>query len=188
MLARMTSRLLPITAIPPGALPITAIPPGALPALAGTFGALPALAGTFGARPALAGTFGAVLALAGCAAPAPPAPVAATHQVAVPHHAAPPADWFHRQLALARHARAVHLPVGDRTGAQRAYFAVMVPACGRIASSGPDKYRPRCKALISQATTDSVDANTAPANAAPLCDQDRDDSGQTPSQITACSD
>jgi hypothetical protein len=100
-----------------------------------------------------------------------------------PHHAVAPPDWFHRQLALARQARAVHLPAGDKPGAQRAYFAVMVPACGRIASAGPDKYRARCRALVNQATTDS-----AAANAGPACDEDRDDSGQTPAQIAACSD
>ncbi len=115
--------------------------------------------------------------LAGCVtqAPPPPTPVA----VAPP----PPPDWFHRELALARHARAAHLPASDIAGAQRAYFAVMVPVCGKVAANGPVKYKARCKAIIDRATTDAANAN-----AGPPCDDEHDDSADTPAQITACSD
>jgi hypothetical protein len=129
-------------------------------------------------RLALAG----VLALAGCATP-PTAPPPPTVAHAAPHAAPKPLDWFHRQLALAQKARATHLPVGDAVGAQRAYYAVMVPVCGRVAASGPAQYRPRCRAIIQRAS----DAAAA-ATANPACDDDHDDSGDTQAQITACSD
>jgi hypothetical protein len=117
----------------------------------------------------------ATLILASCVAAPPPAPPPAAA------HAAP--DWFHQQLALARKARLAHLPVGDAAGAQRAYYAVMVPACGRVASSGPAQYRARCRIIIQHAS----DAAAA-ATANPPCDDDHDDSGDTQAQITACSD
>jgi hypothetical protein len=124
----------------------------------------------------------APLALAGCvAAPPPPPPPVVAH--AAPHPPPKPLDWFHRQLALARHAKLTHLPVGDAAGAQRAYYAVMVPVCGRVAASGPAQYRARCRAIIQRAS----DA-AALATANPPCDDDHDDSGDTEAQITACSD
>jgi hypothetical protein len=125
---------------------------------------------------------GLALAAASCAAPPPPAPPALVAH-APPHPAPKPPDWFHRQLALARHARLAHLPVGDTAGAQRAYFAVMVPVCGRVAANGPAQYRARCRSIIQRAS----DAAAA-ATANPACDDDHDDSGDTQAQITACSD
>jgi len=98
-----------------------------------------------------------------------------------PRASAPP-DWFHHEIALARHARVVHQPTQDTAGAQRAYDAIMVPACARVSKSGPDKYRARCKILIARASAHAV----TPA-ATPPCD-DHDDSFDTPAQITACND
>ena len=121
--------------------------------------------------------------LAGCVAqaPLPPKPVAVA--VAPPHRVTAPPDWFHRELAQARRARATHLPAADSAGAQRAYFAVMVPVCGKIAANGPAKYQARCKAIVDRATTDAANAN-----AGPPCDDAHDDSGDSPAEITACSD
>jgi hypothetical protein len=96
--------------------------------------------------------------------------------------AKPPPDYYHRQLQLARNARAEHRPKQDTAGAQHAYYAIMLPACEHIEKSGPDKYRPRCKILIARAT-----AHAATPISEPPCD-DRDDSQETPAQITACSD
>jgi hypothetical protein len=61
----------------------------------------------------------------------------------------------------------------------------MLPACEHIEKSGPDKYRPRCKILIARATTHAA---TPVSYSEPSCDDDRDDSQETPAQITACSD
>ncbi|MEJ0046177.1 MAG: hypothetical protein WDN04_08710 [Rhodospirillales bacterium] len=67
--------------------------------------------------------------MAACAPSAPPQqPV--THDQPKAHVVPAPPDWFHRELALANHARRVHAPHGDLLGAQRAYYQVMVPACG----------------------------------------------------------
>jgi hypothetical protein len=121
-----------------------------------------------------------VLAMAGCAAPPPP--VARAPSAAVRPRPAPP-DWFHRQLAAARKAKMSHLPPGDAAGAQAAYNAVMLPVCAQVAKAGPDKYRARCRALVARAS----DAAAAAAYNPP-CDDDHDDSGDSPAQITACSD
>ena len=124
--------------------------------------------------------------LTGCVEQAPPPSRPA---VSIPQHhavvqrAITPPDWFHRQLALARHARATHLPAIDSNGAQRAYFAVMLPVCSKVAANGPVKYQARCKAIVDRATTDAANAN-----AGPPCDDEHDDSADTPAQITACSD
>jgi hypothetical protein len=124
------------------------------------------------------------LCLAGCATRQTLQSVPQSHTAGIPaHQAAAPLDWFHRQLAAARHARITHLPVGDTAGAQRAYYSVMIPVCGQVAKGGPDKYRARCRAIIYQATT-----NAAAAAAGPPCADDKDDSGESPAQITACSD
>jgi hypothetical protein len=94
-----------------------------------------------------------------------------------------PLDWFHRQLAAAHRAKISHLPRGDSAGAQRAYYAVMLPVCGQVAKSGPAQYRARCQALVLRAS------NAAAAAAYnPPCDDDHDDTGDTPAEITACSD
>jgi hypothetical protein len=61
----------------------------------------------------------------------------------------------------------------------------MVPACERVERSGPDKYRARCSALLHPARAPA--AKAAPVEDA-VCDLDRDDSNDTPAQITACSD
>ena len=125
------------------------------------------------------------LAFAGCAGPAPPpAPQAIARPPAqkVPHPKAAP-DWFHRQLALAHHARVTHLPPGDKAGAQRAYDAVILPACTKIAASGPAKYRAQCRAMVQRA------ASTASALAeSPACQDDSSDAPETADQVTACSD
>lgn len=123
----------------------------------------------------------ATLGLAGCVeAPQRPAGVA-TH---APAPRASP-DWFQRQLVEARHARTVHLAAGDKAGARKAYAAIMVPACERVERSGPDKYRTRCRALLHPAR---APATKAPPVEDAVCDLDRDDSNDTPEQITACSD
>jgi hypothetical protein len=94
-----------------------------------------------------------------------------------------PPDWFHRELALARHARATHLPIGDKAGAQRAYYAVMLPACRKVAQSGPDKYRARCQSLASHAAADAAAANDDFS-----CMDDHVDTGDTQAEKTACND
>jgi len=129
-----------------------------------------------------------VLALAACTAPAPPPP-----QIVRAAPAKPPPDYYHRQLQLARNARAEHRPKQDKAGAQHAYYAIMLPACEHIENAGPDKYRPRCKLLIARATAKPAPPGAPAAHAAttesePPCDDDRDDSQETPAQITACSD
>jgi hypothetical protein len=94
----------------------------------------------------------------------------------------PPLDLFRRELALARRARAEHLPSPDKAGARQAYYAIMVPACERVERLGPDKYRAGCKILNGKATS------LAPPSAGyPACD-DRDDSQQSAAEITACVD
>src|SRR5580692_9798712 len=103
-----------------------------------------------GWRAALA-CVGLCCVLAACA-PAPPPPVVA-HAAPKPSPAAAPPDWFHRQLALARHARVAFVPHGDQAGAQLAYYKVMVPACQHVMKSGPEKYHGRCVALLHHATT-----------------------------------
>jgi hypothetical protein len=124
------------------------------------------------------------LTVAACAAPPAPAPIAAS----LPARPRPvpkpkPLDWFHRQLAAAHRAKISHLPRGDSAGAQRAYYAVMLPVCGQVAKSGPAQYRARCQALVLRAS------NAAAAAAYnPPCDDDHDDTGDTPAEITACSD
>ncbi len=117
-------------------------------------------------------------AVAACAAPPPP-PVVARPPAAKP---APVADWFHRELALARHAKAEHRPPTDKIGADHAYYAIMIPACEHVAKLGPDKYRPRCKILLAKAT-----AHPLPPIRDPVCD-DHDDSQDSPADITTCSD
>ena len=109
------------------------------------------------------------MALAACTGPAPAPP-----QVSRAALVKPPPDWYHRQLALARNARAEHRPKQDTAGAQYAYYAIMLPACEHIEKSGPNKYRPRCKILIAKATAH----RSAPVTSiGPPCD-DRDDSAQ----------
>jgi hypothetical protein len=123
----------------------------------------------------------ATLCLAGCVeTPQRPAPIVPQSQ---PSRASP--DWFQRHLADARHARAVHLAAGDTAGARRAYAAVMVPACERVERSGPDKYRARCRNLLHTAKAPAIKLPSVEDTA---CDLDRDDSNDTPEQITACSD
>ncbi len=117
--------------------------------------------------------------LSACSVSAPP-PKPVTHVQA--KHVAPP-DWFHHELALARHAKATHLPPGDTLGAQRAYYAVMLPACRRVAKSGPDKYRARCFALSNHAAADAAAANDDFS-----CESDHDDSQDSQAEKTACSD
>jgi hypothetical protein len=95
----------------------------------------------------------------------------------------PAPDWFHRQLAAAHHARITHVPPGDKAGAQRAYDAIMVPACGKIAASGPAKYRAQCRTMVQRAN----DAAAALAES-PTCRDDSDDAPETAAQVTACSD
>ncbi len=130
--------------------------------------------------------FAAVLMLAMLAAcattPPSPPPPRVTH--ALPHRPPAPLDWFHRQLALARHARATHLPPGDTAGAQRAYYAVMLPVCAHVAKAGPALYRARCSAIVARAS----DAAAAAAAGPPCPDDDHDDSADSPAQVTACSD
>ncbi len=110
---------------------------------------------------------------------APPSP---RPPVVVRHAPAPP-DWFHHELALARHARANHLPVGDTLGAQRAYYAVMLPACQHVAKSGPEKYRARCLAMSRHAAADAAAANDDFS-----CEPDHDDSQDSQAEKTACND
>ena len=147
----------------------------------------------------------ALLTIAGCAS-APPPP--AVSPVPPPH---PPPDWFRRTLADARHARLVHLKAGDKAGASRAYAALMVPACERVERQGPAKYLARCRAILHPAAAAASSAmplsknppSKGPASARTssppqagtparvddaTCDPDRDDSNDTPAQITACSD
>ncbi len=116
--------------------------------------------------------------LSACSTSAPPP---RPPQPQAQHHVPP--DWFHRELALARHARMTHLPPGDTAGAQRAYYKVMLPACQRVAKSGPDKYRARCKAL-----TDHAAADAAAANNDFDCMPDQDDSQASQAEKTACND
>ena len=120
--------------------------------------------------------------LAACATTPPTPPPHVTH--AAPHKPPAPLDWFHRQLALAKHARHVHLPASDIAGAQRAYYAVLLPACAHVAKAGPDQYRARCRAIVSRAADASAAANEGPA----CPDDDHDDSADPTAKITACSD
>ncbi len=124
--------------------------------------------------------------LAACATAPPPRPPPPPPHVthAVPRKPPAPLDWFHRQLAMARHARAVHLPHSDVAGAQRAYFSVMLPACAHIAHAGPEAYRARCRAIVARAS----DAAAAAAAGPPCPDDEHDDSADSPAQVTACSD
>jgi hypothetical protein len=138
-------------------------------------------------RAALA-SVGLCCALAACAPAAPP-PVMA-HAAPRPGAAASPPDWFHHELALARHARVAFVPQGDQAGAQLAYYKVMVPACHHVMKSGPDKYRGRCGALLHHATmAEAADAaKILPPPDDFACNDDRDDSNDPTAQVTACSD
>jgi hypothetical protein len=127
-------------------------------------------------------------ALAACAPAAPPPVVA--HEAPKTSPAAPLPDWFHRQLALARHARVTFAPHADQTGAQLAYYKVMVPACQRVIKSGPDKYRGRCVALLHHANMAAV-ADAAKILPPPddfACNDDHDDGNDPPALVTACND
>jgi len=125
--------------------------------------------------------------LAGCAASPPPA---VTAPAPPKTHVSPAPDWFHRQLALAQHARTAFVPHGDQAGAQRAYYKVMVPACQRVDQSGLDKYRARCAALVrhaaAAAAADAVAIIPPPDDFS--CNDDRDDSHDDQSQVKACND
>ena len=126
--------------------------------------------------------------LAACA-PATPPPVVA-HVAPRANTAAPPPDWFHRQLALARHARVTFTPHADQTGAQLAYYKVMVPACQHVIKSGPDKYHARCVALLHHANMAAV-ADAAKILPPPddfACNDDHDDGNDPPALVTACND
>jgi hypothetical protein len=82
------------------------------------------------------------------------------------------------------------MPHGDQSGAQLAYYKVMVPACQHVMKSGPDKYHGRCVALLRHATTAAV-ADAAEILPPPddfACNDDRDDSNDPTAQVTACSD
>lgn len=131
---------------------------------------------------------GLCCALAACS-PAVPPPVVA-HAAPKPRSAAPAPDWFHRELALARQAKGAFVPHGDQASAQLAYYKVMVPACQHVVKSGPDKYRGRCVALLHHATmaeaADSVKILPPPDDFA--CNDERDDSNDPITQVTACSD
>ena len=128
----------------------------------------------------------AAIGLASCAtSPPPPPPGATTHT----HAAAPAPDWFHRQLAAARYARSHHQPATDTRGARKAYLAIMLPACERVAKSGPDKYRSRCRGILNPpVATTTLPAKTLAPPVDQSCDLDRDDSADAPAQVTACSD
>jgi hypothetical protein len=132
---------------------------------------------------------GLVWSLAGCAPAIAPRPVVAQQQPK-PHAPAAAPDWFHRELSLARHARVTFVPHGDQVGAQRAYYKVMVPACHRVAQSGPAKYRAQCSVLLRHAAAASAAdaAALAPAADEFSCNDDHDDSRDDPAQVTACSD
>ncbi len=122
----------------------------------------------------------ALASLAGCVTTAPPRPAIVSTK---PHAVSAPPDWFHRELALARHARLTHLPHTDKAGAQAAYYAVMVPACARVVKSGPAKYRARCATLVEHATSPAPQImDEFP------CNTDHDDSRDTPEEMTACND
>ena len=118
------------------------------------------------------------IGITACATP-PQHPVMARPPKAKP---APVADWFHRELTLARHARAEYRPTTDKIGAAHAYYAIMIPACEHVAKAGPDEYRPRCKILLAKAT-----AHPHAPIRDPVCD-DHDDSQDSPADITTCSD
>jgi len=94
--------------------------------------------------------------------------------------AAPAPDWFQRQVAAARQARRQHLPHSDTAGAQQAYYKVMLPACHKVAASGPEKYRARCASLVRQAAVD-----TPPPPDLFTCNDPAED---TPETATACDD
>ncbi len=119
-------------------------------------------------------------ALAACSVTTPPVSHGPSQPI-VKRQAAP--DWFHHELALARHAKATHLPPGDPLGAQRAYYAIMLPACQRVARTGPEKYRARCLALSRHAAADAAAANDDFS-----CESDHDDSQDSQAAKTACSD
>jgi hypothetical protein len=117
------------------------------------------------------------LLLAGCAAPEVPSPVA---KPPTPSHAASrpvPLDWFQQQLVAARAAQRSYTPKSDKEGAQAAYDQVMRNACGRVVLSGPDKYKPRCNALLERPVS-------APQPDPFKCDSDPD----SPADIVACND
>jgi hypothetical protein len=118
------------------------------------------------------------LGVASCSAPAQQ-PQALRAPAAKP---APEADWFHRELALARLARAGHRPSQDVIGAQREYYAIMVPACESVEKSGPEIYKQRCRTIIANARSPKTSHAGYPACA------EHDDSKETPAEITACSD
>ena len=127
---------------------------------------------------------GFVLCVSACATQPPPAPPPRAVIKTVPHKPPAPLDWFHRQLAMARHARATHQPRSDKLGAQHAYEAVMLPACARVAKKGPEAYRARCRTIVARAADEAVSAAAGPA----CPDDDHDDSGDAAAQVTACSD
>jgi hypothetical protein len=118
------------------------------------------------------------LAIASCARP--PLPPQTSH-AGTPKPVAK-ADWFHRELALARRARADHRPSQDLIGAQRAYYAIMVPVCQSVEKSGPERYLSRCRTIIANARLPKISPSSYPACA------ESDDSKETPAQVTACSD
>ena len=121
-----------------------------------------------------------LLTLAGCMASSPPKPAVVSTK---PRPVPTPPDWFHRELALARHARLSHTPHSDTAGAQAAYYAVMVPACARVVKSGPAKYRARCATLAEHAASPTPQImDEFP------CNSDHDDSADTPEEKTACND
>jgi len=85
-----------------------------------------------------------LLAASSCAPPAPPPPPAPEAH----HTPRLPPDWFQQQLARAGTARRTHQPAGDKDGAQAAYDGIVRAACQRVAIEGPDKYKPRCDAIL----------------------------------------
>jgi hypothetical protein len=117
------------------------------------------------------------LLLAGCAVPEVAPPVA--KQPMPVHVAARPAplDWFQQQMVAARAAQRSFTPKSDKDGAQAAYEQVMRSACARVALSGPDKYKPRCNALLEPPPS-------SPRNDPFRCDADPD----SEADIVACND
>lgn len=111
----------------------------------------------------------ATVLIAGCAERPEPGPVAPPPAVA----RVQPPDWFHRQLAAARAAKAAHEPKSDRLGAQLAYDNVMHTACAQAALAGPGKYPARCDAILKP-----------PSEQADRCSGDSDD----PAVERECSD
>jgi hypothetical protein len=116
---------------------------------------------------------GLAAGVAGCATQVPPPAPAVRVAPKKP-------DWFHQQLALARRARAAHVPHSDAAGAQLAYNRVMIAACTHVAAAGPEKYRARCFAYTQRPVKPVADDSLA-------C-SDEDDTYETTAEIKACSD